>query len=207
MGLRSSSFPTARDGVEPVPAEIAVMRREALAPREAEFGQPQWVFGMSTYAFAGKDVICSYVSNGIGHLATIDLARLDLAQADGAGGGFKALDVPFTDFSSMRARGSRVVFRGGSAVKPASIVMLNLYSQETEVLKKSTSVSDDPDLAKYFSEAQGVEFPTGHEKTAFGLYYPAFNPDYEAPEGERPPLLVKCHFAAALRPRPAVRLT
>jgi dipeptidyl aminopeptidase/acylaminoacyl peptidase len=161
---------------------------EALAPREAEFGQPQWVFGMSTYAFAGKDVVCSYVSNGIGHLATIDLA-----QADGAGGGFKTLDVPWTDFSSVRARGSRVVFRGGSAVKPASIVMLNLYSQETEVLKKSTSVADDPDLAKYFSEAQGIEFPIDHEKTAFGLYYPAFNPDYEAPEGEKPPLLVKCH--------------
>ena len=34
--------------------------------------------------------------------------------------------------------------------------MLNLYSQETEVLKKSTSVADDPELAKYFSEAQGI---------------------------------------------------
>ena len=31
---------------------------EALAPMEAEFGQPQWVFGMSTYAFAGTGRWC-----------------------------------------------------------------------------------------------------------------------------------------------------
>ena len=26
-----------------------------------------------------------------------------------------------------------------------------------------------------------------------GLYYAAFNPEYQAPDGEKPPLLVKCH--------------
>jgi hypothetical protein len=31
-----------------------------IAPMAAEFGQPQWVFGMSTYAFAGRDrVVCA----------------------------------------------------------------------------------------------------------------------------------------------------
>ncbi len=54
-------------------------------------------------------------------------------------------------------------------------------------------MADDPDLAKYFSKAEPVEFPTGRERTAFGLYYPAWNPDYEPAEGDRPPLLVKCH--------------
>ena len=33
---------------------------EPLAVMEAEFGKPQWVFGMSTYAFAGGDrLVCS----------------------------------------------------------------------------------------------------------------------------------------------------
>src|SRR6202034_2516152 len=70
---------------------------------------------------------------------------------------------------------------------------LNIDSGNIEVLKKSTSVADDPELAKYFSNAEAVEYPTGQDQTAFGLYHPALNPDHEAPPGDRPPLLVKCH--------------
>src|SRR5262249_22469775 len=47
----------------------------ALGAMEAEFGQPQWVFGMSTYAFAGADrIVCSYIQNGLSRLAMLDLA-------------------------------------------------------------------------------------------------------------------------------------
>ena len=82
---------------------------------EAEFGQPQWVFGMSTYAFVGNDkLVCSYVSKGLGHLAQIDLAS----------GEFKPLDLPWTDFSYLRAGKDRVAFRAGSAVAPNAIVYL-----------------------------------------------------------------------------------
>ncbi len=157
---------------------------EALAPMEAEFGQPQWVFGMSTYAFAVNGrIVCSYVSKGLGHLAAIDLQS----------GALTPLDVPWTDISSVRARGNRLVFRGGSATKPGSVVVMNIDTQATEVVKQSTSIADDPDLAKYFSEVEAVEFPTADDKTAFGLFYPPFNPDYIAPESDRPPLVVKCH--------------
>jgi dipeptidyl aminopeptidase/acylaminoacyl peptidase len=157
---------------------------EALAVMNAEFGQPQWVFGMSTYAFVGNDqLVCSYVSKGLGHLARIDLTS----------GEFKDLDVPWTDFSSIRAGKDRVAFRTGSSTAPASIALLHLESGRTEVLKRSTGITDDPEQSKYFSNAEPLEFPTANGRTAFGLYYPAFNPDYDAPLEERPPLLVKCH--------------
>ncbi|HEY3824607.1 MAG TPA: prolyl oligopeptidase family serine peptidase [Bryobacteraceae bacterium] len=157
---------------------------EALAKREAEFGQAQWVFGMSTYAFVGNDqLVCSYVSKGLGHLAQIDLTS----------GEFKDLDVPWTDFSSIRAGKDRVAFRTGSSTAPASIALLYLESGRTEVLKRSTGITDDPEQSRYFSNAEPLEFPTANGRTAFGLYYPAFNPDYDAPLEERPPLLVKCH--------------
>ena len=71
---------------------------EAVAPMEAEFGQPQWVFGMSSYAFAGDDrVVCSYMLQGLDGLAAIDLDS----------GGSTPLDLPCTDFSSVRAHGDR----------------------------------------------------------------------------------------------------
>jgi dipeptidyl aminopeptidase/acylaminoacyl peptidase len=70
---------------------------------------------------------------------------------------------------------------------------LDLVTGNTEILKKSSAVADDPSLARYFTQVEAVEFPTEGQRTAYGLYYPAFNPDYQAPDGEKPPLLVKCH--------------
>ena len=157
---------------------------QALAPMEAEFSGPQWVLGMSAYAFAGpRRLVCSYTSDGLGHLATLDLGS----------GTLTPLDLPFTDFYSIRADGDRVVFRGGAPDKPLSIVGLDLASGRMEILKASTAVADDPEVTRYFTRPQPIEFPTARNRTAFGLYYPAHNPDYTAPAGEKPPLLVKCH--------------
>ena len=55
------SFRTAPAGGISIGVHWTRMKIEALAPMEAEFGQPQWVFGMSTYAFAGAGrLVCSY---------------------------------------------------------------------------------------------------------------------------------------------------
>jgi dipeptidyl aminopeptidase/acylaminoacyl peptidase len=157
---------------------------EAVLPMDAEFGQPQWVFGMSTYAFAGAGrLVCSFASKGLSQLGVIDLAL----------GKLTSIDLPYSEFSSVRAEGDRVVFRAGSPSIPASFVHLNLTTGKTEVLKKSTALADDPNLARYFTGVESVEFPTEGNRTAFGLFYPAFNPDYQPPEGDRPPLVVTCH--------------
>jgi dipeptidyl aminopeptidase/acylaminoacyl peptidase len=157
---------------------------QPLTPMNAEFGQAQWIFGMSTYAVTGpRRLVSSYASKGSGHLAVLDLDS----------GKLTPIETPYTDFSSIRAEGDRVVFRGASAVLPPGIVSLDLGSGAIEVLKKSTSVADDPELRKYFTRPEPVEFPTAGSRTAFGLYYPPANPDYTAPEGDKPPLVVKCH--------------
>jgi dipeptidyl aminopeptidase/acylaminoacyl peptidase len=151
---------------------------------DAEFGQPQWVFGMSTYACAGPGrLVCAYLSKGLGCLGVLDVSTKRLTQ----------IDLPYTDISSVRAEGDRIVFRAGSATSPASFVSLDLGTGNIETLKQSTTVADDPNLSKYFTRAEAVEFPTEGNQTAFGLYYPAFNPDYSGVPGEKPPLVVKCH--------------
>jgi dipeptidyl aminopeptidase/acylaminoacyl peptidase len=40
---------------------------------------------------------------------------------------------------------------------------------------------------------RAIEFPTEDERTAHALFYPPVNPAHDAPEDERPPLLVMCH--------------
>ncbi len=93
----------------------------------------------------------------------------------------------------MRAHGDALVFRAGSATIPASFVLLDLATQKLQTLRKSTDIADDPDLARYFTRVEAIEFPTDGDRTAFGLYYPASHPEYQAPGAEKPPLLVKCH--------------
>ena len=43
---------------------------EPVSEMQAEFGMPQWGFGMSTYAFESADrIVCSYIQNGMSRLA------------------------------------------------------------------------------------------------------------------------------------------
>jgi len=156
-----------------------------LAPMAAEFGQPQWVFGMSTYAFAGRDrIVAAYSASGLGRLALIMLGS----------GRLTDLDLPFSAFSSVRTDGGdRVVFVGAAPDRPTSVVELDLASVAHKVLKRSTEVAADPAIARYFTTVEPVEFPTEGGKTAFGLFYPPFNPDHAGPPGETPPLVIKCH--------------
>ncbi|HML12904.1 MAG TPA: prolyl oligopeptidase family serine peptidase [Xanthobacteraceae bacterium] len=165
--------------------DLAARETRPLAPMRAEFGQPQWQFGMSTYAFAGRNrIVAAYVENGLGRLALIDLGSGKLSR----------LDLPFTDFSSVRADGGdRVVFRGGAFDRPASVVRLDLASNKHQVLRRSTDVADDEAVRRCLAPVEAIEFPTENGRTAFALYYPPTNPDYAAPAGEKPPLVVRCH--------------
>jgi dipeptidyl aminopeptidase/acylaminoacyl peptidase len=63
----------------------------------------------------------------------------------------------------------------------------------TSTVRKSTTVADDPAVSRHFSVPVPVEFPAAGGQTAFALFYPPSNADHVAPDGELPPLLVKCH--------------
>jgi dipeptidyl aminopeptidase/acylaminoacyl peptidase len=154
---------------------------EPLHPMEAEFGEPQWVFGMSTYAFdSAERIVCAYTQAGLWHFAALDTATRE----------FTPLDLPYTDFAGIRAMRGKAVFLAGSPTEPWSVVELDLADNERRVLKSASSAAPEPG---YLSEPQPVEFPTEGGLTAFGLFYPPKNRDYAAPPGERPPLLVLSH--------------
>jgi dipeptidyl aminopeptidase/acylaminoacyl peptidase len=165
----------------------AVTRKaRALLAMEAEFGVAQWVFGMATYAFAGpKRIVCTYSMNGLGRLSILDVES----------GALTPIALPFTDIATVRADGDMVAFLGGSPRIPGSVVALDLRSGQHRILKQSTEILERADLriADYLTTVEPIEFPTQNGNTAFGLFYPPFNPDEGAPAGEKPPLLVKVH--------------
>jgi dipeptidyl aminopeptidase/acylaminoacyl peptidase len=154
---------------------------EPLREMQAEFGQPQWVFGMSTYAFESREsIICVYTEKGSSRLASLNTGT----------GEFKPIEIPYTDITYLRASSGQAIFRGGSPTNPASIIRLDLETGETEILRRSNELQIEPG---YFSIPQAIAFPTENGETAHAFFYPPRNLDYAAPEGELPPLLVKSH--------------
>ena len=154
---------------------------EPLCDKAAEFGLPQWVFGMSTYAFVSPQrLICWYSDKEGAHLASLDTTTRELT----------LLKVPYTSMSEIHATAKYVVFLGGSRSNPTAIVKLDLATESTEEVRRASSIVLDP---AYISPSQPIAFPTEHGQTAYAYYYAPRNPDFKAAPNERPPLLVISH--------------
>ena len=154
---------------------------ESVCSTKGELGMPQWLFGMSVYAFATDElVVCSHIEHGVSQVSLLDLGTKKL----------KPLDTPFTDIQYVRATSEFAVFRGGSPTEVPSIAKLNLATGEIQRLKLANELEVFP---RYFSVPRPIEFPTEAGLTAHGFFYPPQNPDYQAPENEKPPLIVKSH--------------
>lgn len=154
---------------------------EPLCPMAAEFGQPQWVFGMSLYAFPSeRTILCSYSRNGHDYLATLDAGTREL----------DTIELPFSAISQVRAAGNLGVFIGASATETTAIVSLDLTTKRFEVLRRSRETVVGPE---YLAKPRALEFPTERGLTAHGYFYPPRNSDYAAPTTEKPPLLVMSH--------------
>jgi dipeptidyl aminopeptidase/acylaminoacyl peptidase len=154
---------------------------ERVSQAKAELGMAQWVFGMSSYSFASPDlIVCSHVEHGVSTLGSLDVHS----------GKLTPIDCPYTDIQYLRASNGKAVFRGGSPTDVASIVKLDLNTGQFEILRRSNELETYP---QYFSVPRAIEFPTEGGLIAHGFFYPPQNPDYRAPENEKPPLIVKSH--------------
>jgi len=154
---------------------------ECVCEMAAEFGAPQWIFGLSTYAFESAErIVCAFAERGLWRLGTIDTHSKTLQRIDG----------PYTDVSYVCAAPGRAVFRAGSPKAPFSIIEMDLTTGATRALQRASKIDID---SGFFSEPQPIEFPTEDGLTAHGFYYPPKNCDFAAPNLERPLLLVKSH--------------
>ena len=169
-------------------------RIETLTDLEAEFATPPWVFGMQNYAFVSPTrIVCSFSRRGTWTLASLDTETRHLVP----------IELPFSDIASVQCDGAQAVFLAGSPCEPLSVIRLDLETGRPEVLRRSTTLAID---ASYLSTPEPIEFPTAGGRTAHGLFYPPQNPDFVAPEGERPPLVVMTHGGPTSMTTTALRL-
>ncbi len=98
---------------------------EPMAEMDAEFGRPQWQFGMSTYAFESADrLISCFVRDGVWTLVGIDTRSKR----------FDVIPTEFTDIAQLRAAPGRLVFIGGSPSEAPALVDLDLNKGTHRVL-------------------------------------------------------------------------
>ncbi len=165
-----------------------------LTEEEADYAHPQWLFGGATFAFLDSGAIACVRCKGAEE-------RLFGLEPDG----WEATDLglPFTSFGypAIATRDGTVAFAAASPERETEVVVYDTASGEAEVVRASSEEPPDP---AYASRPRAVEFPTGDGEVAHGFYYPPANPEFEAPAGEAPPLIVESHGGPTSHATPAL---
>jgi dipeptidyl aminopeptidase/acylaminoacyl peptidase len=152
----------------------------AIRPTDADYGLPAWLFGYTTYGFlSGGRILAGYWRDGVQHLEVIN--------PEGTSSG---LPTPYSRHDYLVTDGvSRAWFAGTGAAVPSAICEIDA---ETGVVTtvRANQMPADPG---YASIPRVITFPTGDGAMAHGVFYPPANPDFAAPDGELPPLIIEVH--------------
>ncbi len=150
----------------------------AVLPMAAEFGQPAWVFATRRYCFLDDGTLLAVHGSPDGdRLIAIE------------GGIPREIDVAFRSLGSTMASRERklYVIAGGPDASPA-VVEIDVDTGSHEVVRAADTPIDD----RYVSIPETITFDTPDGPT-HALFYPPTNPDFNGPDGETPPLIVKIH--------------
>ncbi|HET7339149.1 MAG TPA: S9 family peptidase [Candidatus Dormibacteraeota bacterium] len=154
---------------------------ERVCRRAAEFGAPQWVFGMRFFAFNGADEIVCVFHEKTG----VKLGRIDLNS-----GALRQLDLFYSSLSNIQVANGKAAMFASSATLAERVLIIDLETQAEDIVRVANPARIE---SGYLSVPRAIEFPTERGVTAHALYYPPRNQDHEAPAGEKPPLIVHCH--------------
>jgi dipeptidyl aminopeptidase/acylaminoacyl peptidase len=155
-------------------------KAEAILPMEAEFAEPEWQFGNHTYDFLADGSILA-VARRNGRDGLYRISRF---------GESTQVPSPLTEIASLVVDGDTVVVRGAGPSEPGQITEIGPASGAHTILRQGTPFRPDPEVA---SRPEHIEFPTANGLMAHANLYRPHNPDFEAPRGELPPLIVTSH--------------
>ena len=153
----------------------------ALAPMKAEFADPAWVFGRTSYAFTPDGSIAAVARyDGRDHLVHV---RPDDFVAE--------VETPYTEFEGLVAGSPGIVTIAGGPAEPTVVARFDPATLAVAgIWRRSSGVALDREA---ISTPETIAFPSTDGRTAHAVYYRARNPRFAAPEGELPPLVVLSH--------------
>ncbi len=163
----------------------------ALAPASAEFGRPQWVLGMRSWAFESEGTILASVSaDGEEQLQRVTIET----------GTCQRLHLPFTNIGGLDVEGDRAVFIGASGERAPAVVVLDLADLRFEEVARSFEWQGD------VARPEVIRFPSKGGREAHAFLYRPSNPEVAGPANERPPLIVKGHGGPTAATNSALKL-
>lgn len=152
-----------------------------VAARDAEFSEPDWVFGQSSYVFLPDgSIVAHWSEEGLDSLGVLRPGEK----------GFAPIDTGFTSWGSLHPVESGVLAVAANAAEAPGVVEISIPEGRVDILRRSREVSLP---AEVISAPQAIEFPTDGGLTAHALYYAPHNFDFAGAEGELPPLIVVTH--------------
>ena len=142
-------------------------------PLSAETGMPQWVYGMSSSAWDGEQILTAICDQGSWRLSRL---------ADD--GQISTINQPFDDLNGLQAQEGRAVAIASNATTSPGLLELNLNCGSW----KHTPASEPLLNADAISVAEPIWFEGCHGQATHAWYYPPIN----GSKGPAP-LLVKSH--------------
>ncbi|MBP2436139.1 alpha/beta hydrolase family protein [Microbacterium amylolyticum] len=157
---------------------IAPLSLEAIYQADTDTGGPLWQLGARWYAPLDDGRVLAVSTNG----------RSALVLIDPTSGAVSELETPLTgDVHIHDVRGARVLLTGGGSSVTGGLWELDLDGHSLEALRGGT-----PATGELWSIATPLTFP-GPRGDVHAFFYPPHNPDFTAPEGELPPVIVLVH--------------
>ncbi len=154
---------------------------ENLCPFDAEFGLPQWQFGMSVYGFlSAGQILTSYSQNGVWQLGLLCTHTGELQQ----------IKSDKTLISAMHAHDNTALMLASSGNELTGIYQYNHDTRTLNLIKASGSLELDQAMV---SKAEQLDFPTANHSLVHAFFYAPSNSRYRLPENELPPLIVISH--------------
>jgi dipeptidyl aminopeptidase/acylaminoacyl peptidase len=153
---------------------------QPLAPMDAEFARPLWQLGGREYApQPDGSVVAAWFDGGRWRIGRIEQT-----------GELREFPTEWTAIGRLHPGPGGVLCLAASPRRYRSVVQLDARSGQSTVVRASRQLRLDE---AYVSEPEPIEFPTDAGLTAHAFFYPPTNPEFDAPEGTSPPLLVSTH--------------
>lgn len=150
----------------------------SVAPMAAECAAPAWLLGGSSWGESATGIVTLANQQGVWKLGKV----VDHA--------FVEISLPYTWVDNLHVAGHQAACFVGSPSQPTQVVLVDLDSGRYEILSSNNHAVVAPE---FIAAPTPVSFPTTDGDTSYGLFYPATNPHFKLPEGERSPVIVTCH--------------
>lgn len=140
---------------------------DSIMQVDGEIGYPPWVHGLARYGFEENgQVVAAYFKDGVDHLPQ---------HPDGCA------------FHSVRICGNKIAFASASWARETTV------HYDGKVVRPARKL---PLSEAYMPAPEVLQFPTGSKDSgeiSHALFFAPANPQFAAPENEKPPLIVLAH--------------